>query len=430
MKRIMLPASFIIVFLMAFFFAGNVEVDGGVSGNLEIAPQSSSTSSRGTKKEGAKGSGFRGLSGEEYQTAWRSIPGKRLPRSERMKLQQEMLAAWAEVDFKAAAMAALGEAWDDGPSGAGIEGLLSGAFGAVIRERPFEIWDLIEAKEFGLLESALVRSTWVNALIGVDAEMILPYVGSLTSSDQRRVLQLVTHGCDNKADCLSLWSSIPAIENGNFDLGQFEERTAKLLSEDEILEVVAKGGFSGERAAVALAMKLAETPPTLERLELAQKLPEGARGEFAFEVLKQAGENNEVAKAALEQLLDAQEWQLAGTKDAAEVVRRLGSEMEPEELASWAVGLPEQTEIRNLFHRGVEPYIQKDREAAWEWIGEFQEGEWRDRAYAEFSQQSLNHFNDPVKSEEALNKITNPAFQKEAWSWRRGWENRTGFRDR
>ena len=75
----------------------------------------------------------------------------------------------------------------------------------------------------------------------------------------------------------------------------------------------------------------------------------------SFEVSKQASDNNIIAKFALEQLLEAKEWNLAGTKDVAEGVCRLGTEMAPEELATWAVALPEQTEIRNLFHREIEP---------------------------------------------------------------------------
>lgn len=102
--------------------------------------------------------------------------------------------------------------------------------------------------------------------------------------------------------------------------------------------------------------------------------------------------------------------------------------MEPVELDAWAVNLPQCKETAKLFHRGVERYIQEEREAAWDWIAEFDDGMWRDRAYAEFSQQSLNHFNDPEKSEEALNMISDPKLQREAWSWRRGWENKSGYK--
>ncbi len=77
-----------------------------------------------------------------------------------------------------------------------------------------------------------------------------------------------------------------------------------------------------------------------------------------------------------------------------------------------------------MFHRGVEPYIRKSPEEAWNWIQEMGEGYWRDRALAEYSQINLHVFKDPAKSAAAIAQIQDPVFLETVKGWRASWEKR------
>ncbi len=96
-------------------------------------------------------------------------------------------------------------------------------------------------------------------------------------------------------------------------------------------------------------------------------------------------------------------------------------------MAEWAVNLPQRAETAEMFHRGVEPFIQQDRAGAWDWISQLETGIWRDRAYAEYSQQSLRRFNDPDQSRQALDQIEDPNFKQTAEKWRKDWEREKGW---
>ncbi len=105
----------------------------------------------------------------------------------------------------------------------------------------------------------------------------------------------------------------------------------------------------------------------------------------------------------------------------------LAAQMGASQLAEWVADLPPRKETTEMFHRGVEPFIRQDRQAAWEWMSGLEDGTWRDRAFAEYSQQALNRFNDPAASRKALDQVQDPAFKASAEGWRKDWEQRTGW---
>ncbi len=91
-------------------------------------------------------------------------------------------------------------------------------------------------------------------------------------------------------------------------------------------------------------------------------------------------------------------------------------------LANWAQSLPPRRETAELFHRGVEPYIRKDPDAAWQWIDGLDNSFWRDRALAEYSQVNLHVFNDPEKSTAAIEQISDAVYREMVKGWRADWE--------
>jgi hypothetical protein len=93
-------------------------------------------------------------------------------------------------------------------------------------------------------------------------------------------------------------------------------------------------------------------------------------------------------------------------------------------MADWATTLPHRPETTQIFHRGVGAHLRQDMQGAREWIAGIASREWRDRAYAEYSQQALSAKKDPAASRWALDQIQDPAFKATAEGWRRGWEQR------
>ena len=77
-----------------------------------------------------------------------------------------------------------------------------------------------------------------------------------------------------------------------------------------------------------------------------------------------------------------------------------------------------------MFHRGVETYIRKSPEQAWQWVEELPSGYWKDRALAEFSQQSLHHHKNPEWSRNAIDQIADPSYRQIVEGWRSDWESK------
>lgn len=155
-------------------------------------------------------------------------------------------------------------------------------------------------------------------------------------------------------------------------------------------------------------------------------LPEDQRGPFARALLTADSGNAELLQTALEHLVDHEQWQLLTPAETSRAMVAMREKADPVVLAEWAVSLPPRQETSEMFHRGVEPFIRKSPEEAWGWIQEMDEGYWRDRALAEYSQINLHVFNDPEKSAAALEQIRDPEFLKVAQGWRKGWEVRQG----
>lgn len=76
-----------------------------------------------------------------------------------------------------------------------------------------------------------------------------------------------------------------------------------------------------------------------------------------------------------------------------------------------------------MFHRGVESYIRNTPEQAWQWVQELPAGYWRDRALAEYSQQSLHHHKNPEWSRTAIDQIADPSYRQTVEGWRSDWES-------
>lgn len=371
-----------------------------------------------------------------FQDAWNAIPAKKLSPHERIQLQVELLNRWAEKDLDGAIAAALKESWDDAPGwSGGIEKLLTDGFGQVFLDRPDDVWEMIREKRFGILGSALIRNAWAQALSAKDPSLLASYLPEMQGTVFKDTLSALTVNMKTPDQARELWQRLSdrtQWEGGDVDLLEpVADNLVRFLDAPEIREIMGKSdGPLAATACAMLARKLmyGNNPPELETA-LAD-VPDDLKGRFAFETLKAVRfENSGMVRDAVNHLAAGQQWEYLGKQEVSGLMGWLANTDGPQEVAEWVCSLPPHPQTTEIFHRGVEPFIRKDRGAAIGWIASIDDPVWRDRGYAEYSQQCLRRFNDPDASRQALDQIADPAFKLTAESWRKSWERETGWKE-
>lgn len=371
-----------------------------------------------------------GRPSSEYRAAWDSLAARRLTQSERIELQRELFQLWAEVDLEAAITAALAEPWDEHSSGPA--GLMTGQ---VMVDRCEEVWRLIENRHFGPLASHLVAEAWIASLAEKDPSSLYPYLAEMRDVTLHTAATNLFDRVRNKQQAIDTlrrtanarqWSDaeLAGITKASTSMTFFfttEELQAMLASESP-----AEARITSSLLAVKVLYELHRQQPVDIPAAIAS-VPETLRPGFATDILQKSDGSPTAVMAAVEVLVENEDWQALQLANGGAKVASITRATEPGELAAWVSGLPARPETKEMFHRGVAPLIQADREAALEWIAGLEEPEWRDRGFAEYSQQSLNHFRDPAASRAALDRIADPDFRREAESWRASWERRTGW---
>ncbi|HEY1122752.1 MAG TPA: hypothetical protein VGE67_14170, partial [Haloferula sp.] len=168
--------------------------------------------------------------------------------------------------------------------------------------------------------------------------------------------------------------------------------------------------------------------PASEIEDQVAALPEAIRSEVvwaAFDSMRKP--ENTLGLASL--LASEGAWDKLESRDMARQIQILASTGpdQAKDVADWATDLPVRKETTELFHRSVDRYLRDNMDGARDWLATLPEGTWRDRAYAEYSQQALNAHNNPEASRWALDQIGDTTFKHEAESWRSNWEKRTGW---
>ena len=403
--------------------AGAPDVPPGVEPVPAAAPRGESAASR-------ERSVLSGRPAEELAAAWQGLAARRLPRGDRFAMQVAILRSWAEKDLAGALEAALSEPWDEE-----VDQLLREGIGQAFLDRPGDSWRMIQEKRFGLLGSALVRNAWASVLQEENPELFYTYLPEMEGMALRSALAAASNHLENREQAERLWGELAKKSNWLAGDAEIPDGLAMqlgvLVSTETMLEAMRDpdSPMAG-MAASAYANKLNFRDEGREDFasELA-KVPPEAADRFAFESLKLAWGDKQRLFDAFDHLVEAEQWGYLSQSTAGERVKELAKLTPPEALAEWVADLPPRAETAEMFHRGVEPFIQKDPEAAWEWISGLEDGYWRDRAFAEYSQQSLNRFKDPAKSREALDHIQDPTFKQTAESWRKSWARNHGLPD-
>jgi hypothetical protein len=373
------------------------------------------------------------MTSADYRAAWDAVPNMGWDKEKRIAWQDRLLKEWAEVDLEGALAAAFAETRTR--SGYRIMGetfVFHRAFSDVFMDRSEDVMKLVQDRRLGILESSLLLEAWGTTLLARDKDLYLTYIRDLGDNDFIRALG-VAEGERDKVALSKLLEAVSVKASGGMSLDGVDRNLigiAGVFSQDELLERLrsSTGAMTGLYTKL-LAANYAGTSITANGEEVTARigsLPEDQRGPFARALLTADTKNAELLQTALEHLMDHEQWQLLTPPETSQAMRNMREKADPVVLSEWAMSLPHRQETNEMFHRGVEPRIRKSPEEAWGWIQGMEDGYWKDRALAEYSQINLHLFNDPEKSATALGQIQDPEFLKIARGWRQGWEARQG----
>lgn len=374
--------------------------------------------------------------GSEYARAWKALRSAKLTTAERLRLQQELLKEWAEIDLVAAIETALEESWDrDGAGYYDPTGPLLGVLADALAKDPAASWDMIRGRQFGVA-TGMVRHVWLEAVGKADPLFLAERLGELSWRDRDKALAACQAGVLNRGDeglseaMFELLSKLPPEVVSAEKLGSFmtdrmsQVDTATLIAEMNLL------AGENERMAKVMAIQLGTrlSNATAEEVRaVMDTLPDGIREEAIWAALRRGNpalDKLEVARM----LVEEGAWSKIDQGQMIQRIQMIARAADSEAVAEWAAELPVRPETTELFHRSVDTYLRDNMDLSREWLGSLPSGEWRDRAYAEYSQQALNAHNNAEASRWALDQIGNTAFKREAEGWRSQWEQRTGWK--
>jgi hypothetical protein len=287
---------------------------------------------------------------------------------------------------------------------------------------------MIQEKRFGILGGALVRKAWASTLCAENPELFFTYLPEMRGGVLRSALEAVGERLGDREQAGRLWDELSKKDDWMGGEGEVPDNLVAemgyLVPAEKLLATMEVGR---EPMASYAAVAMAYQTHNLAFAEQVGKLPENVAGRYALEALKLSDGSAEALEEKIEFLIEGGHWRELADSAVAAKVKELGGLMDPQELAAWVVTFPARAETTEILHRGVEPFIRHDPEAAWEWIGGIEDATWRDRAFAEYSQQSLHRWKDLSKSRAALDQIQDPEFRAVAEKWRSDWTRNNGL---
>ncbi|MES2924355.1 MAG: hypothetical protein V4819_22580 [Verrucomicrobiota bacterium] len=430
-----LLASHVVMIIAGIFLARETRGGGTAEATVTAgSKQTPTTNSSLTDRPRAK------WRSREYAQAWSAVRTARLTKPERIAVQRDLLKNWAEIDLHAAIEAALAESWvaeykQMGSSAMLVPGgPLLDAMSESLAEDPDASWEMIHGEGFELAIGMLV-SVWIDAVGKSDPfylagklEMFEPYVRqrALTtcsnSVHQRpgyevydEFLKILTH---YPAEIMSAEDLFHAATPRFFPEGATERLKALVLNTDPVDERMFR------LHALNLGKQISGKSVGEIEAELAG-LPAAAIGDVLFAAVTDDGNYSfpkpEKTMALIDFMIEGEAWGTVARGEVAQQIDRMAS-TDAQKVAVWAISLPIRRETGRLFESSVGPYIRNNLETAPDWIGQIPPGEWRDRAYVQYSQATMGFHDDTTKWEWAMARVSDPVLKAEAESRRAAWE--------
>lgn len=373
--------------------------------------------------------------GSEHQKAWNALRGAKLNTRDRIETQRQLLRSWAKVDLAAAIESALDEAWDnDGSDYYDKTGPLLDVFSEAFAREPNEAWELIQHGGLGI-GSAMLRHVWIQSVGPKHPLLLASLIQELSWRDRDDALNACASGAgreQNQEIGRKLLDQLAALPNDIVSASQL----AFILSIngespglEQLRNDILQSHHPDDRIAAAKSVLMGRLLARQSNEEIASSI-EGFPANLKQEILGSIldldmySRSGEKLTGLLDLLVAENAWGKLGNREVSGMLLRASREEDARQIADWVTTIPFRKETTEMFHRGVETYLRDNMETSKDWIAGIPSAEWRDRAYAEYSQQALNAKKDPSASRWALDKIQDTTFKAEAERWRSNWEKR------
>ena len=372
--------------------------------------------------------------GGEYARAWKAVRTAKLTSAERLQVQRDLLKQWAEVDLTSAIEAALAEAWDGGTQDYyDPHGPLLGSLREALAKDPAQGWEMIHGRQFGVA-TGMLRHVWISAVAEKDPLFLASKLGELSWRDRGEAIGACRGqfqpGSETGKKLFAQLALLPEDVVSSDVLLSFTDHATEDSTPEALKEEILGLGGQDPRLAKVLAIQWGRQISGLSPAEVAGQvagLPEALRQEVVWAAFgRTESAENMLGLATL--LAQEGAWEKLEQRSTVSWIQEFARSGSAKEVADWATTLPVRKETTELFHRSVDHYLKNNMEDSREWLGSLPQGVWRDRAYAEYSQQALNAHNNPEASRWALDQISDSTFKGEAESWRSQWEKRTGWK--
>lgn len=363
----------------------------------------------------------------EYQKAWMAVRTAQLSTADRIAAQLSLLEAWADVDLAAALEAALAETWDRDLDGSYFNnGALLDVFGQSFASHPEEAWELIKSGQFGV-GTGMLRSIWIENVGATKPLLIAGMLNELSWRDRSNAISSIESGMYRNS------------KQRDQIIAELAKYPKDIVATDQLLDFLQVGKIYNK--AQELREATANLPP---RIAEAMALQFGNRlykSENFLTEVSQLPENMQIAALTgamdysnlvdsahftevLDMMVNAEAWTELDQFNLPSRMKQSAERGDPALIADWVTKLPVREEFTEAIHRGVEKYVRDNMEESRAWLAQIEEPVWRDRAYAEYSQQALHAKGDAEASRWALDQIQDANFKKEAEAWRSNWEKR------
>ena len=375
------------------------------------------------------------LKANDFQRAWDGVASRKLSREDRISLQKEILAKWAQVDLAGAMDAAMKEAWDGRDFFKAGDRYYSGndiltAFSQAFSDRPLDAWALIQSGRYGV-GAQLLRGQWLAAVGKSNGLLLASMLGELPGSLQKQAVAAAMEGAKTGPEREALLAKIVGQAGENHD--DWIQAAFKNLPDggDSVALRERWSALPEGSARKATMMEWGASLRTMDADKLATELgdiPADAKAEATKAMLSQLNGSSPGLLSALDFAMATDQWGSLAESSAPQLAS-FGEQnhTDPVKLAEWGCNLPERPDTVEMYHKAIGRYIRDDLPRAKEWLEAMPEGTWqRENGLAEFSQQALWRKNDPAASQWALDAISDPAVKADAQQWRHDWEAQTG----
>ncbi|MEO5917494.1 MAG: hypothetical protein ABIS50_24915 [Luteolibacter sp.] len=368
--------------------------------------------------------------GSEFTRAWKAVKTAGLTTEDRVRTQRDLLKKWAEVDLASAIEAALGEEWDgDDHDYYNNVGPFLDVFADALAKNPQESWEMIRGRQFGL-GTGMLRNVWIQSVGMKDPVFLATKAGDVSWRDKERLISSCLEGVAEQTDTsvrAKVFETLKSLPDEVVSLDELKNflpvdgPSDPGAIKDEILRLQATDPRMAKLQAMMLGEALASK--TTDEINTAiQDLPKNLQADVAWSVLQGMSKDTGKVLPLMDMLVDGGAWDRVESQETTYRIQQLVREGNAAEVAQWATTMPVRKETSELFYRSVDTYLRDNPDTAREWIAGIEDSAWRDRAYMEYSQQSLNAHKDPAASRWALNQVSDSKLKAQAEGWRAQWE--------